>query len=182
MIATVGGMVAIVGCGTGLLTSDSDKELDQLRSVLPRRNAPHLQLETPPFVNRISPQYQRHCNILFLFLPQKYLHLSDTMIATDGWDYIIAGCGLAGCVVASRLKQYQPSARILIVEAGPDVSRDKDILHYSQLNFIGGEYDWAYKSGPHKEYDGREIDIPSGHSLSLNLSALTPLTKTWMSG
>lgn len=49
--------------------------------------------------------------------------------------------------------------------SGPDVSGDKDILHFSQLNFIGGKYDWAYKSVPQKAYDGREIDIPSGRAL-----------------
>lgn len=51
------------------------------------------------------------------------------------------------------------------IASGPDVSGDKDILHFSQLNFIGGKYDWAYKSVPQKAYDGREIDIPSGRAL-----------------
>lgn len=49
--------------------------------------------------------------------------------------------------------------------SGPDVSDDKDILHFSQLNFIGGKYDWAYKSAPQKAYEGREIDIPCGRAL-----------------
>ncbi|OTB07473.1 putative GMC oxidoreductase [Hypoxylon sp. CI-4A] len=67
--------------------------------------------------------------------------------------------------VASRLKQYQPSARILLVEAGPDVSNDPDILQFSTLNFIGGKFDWGYKSTPQKGYDGRQIDVPSGRAL-----------------
>lgn len=87
------------------------------------------------------------------------------MVATEGWDYIIAGGGLAGCVVASRLKQYQRPARILLIEAGPDVSGNSDILHFSSLNFIGGKFDWGYKSAPQKSYDGRQIDIPSGRAL-----------------
>lgn len=65
------------------------------------------------------------------------------MVATEGWDYIIAGGGLEGCVLASRLKEYQTSARILIVEAGPDVSGNSDILHFNSLNFIGGKFDWG---------------------------------------
>ncbi|KAI2616850.1 GMC oxidoreductase [Hypoxylon sp. NC1633] len=87
------------------------------------------------------------------------------MVATTGWDYIIAGGGLAGCALASRLREYQPSARILVVEAGPDVSGDTDILHFSAMNFIGGKYDWGYKTVPQKGYDGRQIDIPSGRAL-----------------
>ncbi|KAI1085522.1 GMC oxidoreductase [Whalleya microplaca] len=87
------------------------------------------------------------------------------MVATEGWDYIIAGGGLAGCVVASRLKQYQSSARILIVEAGPDVSGNSEILYFNSLNFIGGKFDWGYKTVPQKNYGGRQVDIPSGRAL-----------------
>ncbi|KAI1207014.1 GMC oxidoreductase [Annulohypoxylon truncatum] len=87
------------------------------------------------------------------------------MVATTGWDYIVVGGGLAGCVTASRLSQYKPSARILVIEAGPDVSNDKEILQFQSLNFIGGKFDWAYKSVPQKHYDGRQIDIPAGRAL-----------------
>ncbi|KAI0013561.1 GMC oxidoreductase [Xylariaceae sp. FL0662B] len=87
------------------------------------------------------------------------------MVATEGWDYIIAGGGLAGCVVASRLKQYQNSARILIVEAGPDVSGNKEILHFMSLFPIGDSFDWGYKTVPQKGYGGRQVDIASGRAL-----------------
>ncbi|KAI2467570.1 GMC oxidoreductase [Annulohypoxylon bovei var. microspora] len=87
------------------------------------------------------------------------------MVASTGWDYIIVGGGLAGCVVASRLSQYKPSARILVVEAGPDVSKNADILQFQSLKFIGGNFDWGYKTVPQKHYDGRQIDVPSGRAL-----------------
>lgn len=38
-------------------------------------------------------------------------------MSVEGWDYIIAGGGLAGCVLASRLKENQVLARILLIEA-----------------------------------------------------------------
>jgi choline dehydrogenase-like flavoprotein len=35
-----------------------------------------------------------------------------------GWDHIVVGTGAAGCVVAGRLSQTMPDARIALVEAG----------------------------------------------------------------
>jgi choline dehydrogenase len=35
-----------------------------------------------------------------------------------GWDYIVIGAGAGGCVVAGRLSQTMPDARIALVEAG----------------------------------------------------------------
>ncbi|KAI1383973.1 uncharacterized protein F4822DRAFT_418200 [Hypoxylon trugodes] len=87
------------------------------------------------------------------------------MTATDGWDYIIIGGGLAGCALASRLHEHTPAARILILEAGPDVSDRKDILQFQSFNFIGGEFDWNYKTTPQKEYNGRQVDLASGRVL-----------------
>ncbi|KAK7755844.1 hypothetical protein SLS62_002130 [Diatrype stigma] len=88
------------------------------------------------------------------------------MPSRDGWDYIIVGGGVAGCVVAHRLRQYSASysARILLVEAGPDASTDEDILYFKSLEF-GSEYDWKYKTAPQKNYDGRQINFPSGRAL-----------------
>lgn len=87
------------------------------------------------------------------------------MASTPDWDYIIIGGGLAGCVVAHRLKQYRTSSHILVIEAGPDVSGNKDILHFNSLNFIGGEFDWGYKTVPQTHLNGREIHVPSGRAV-----------------
>lgn len=59
------------------------------------------------------------------------------------YDYVIVGGGTAGCVIANRLLEYKPVAKIVIIEAGPDVNDRADILHYHSLNFIGGEFDWV---------------------------------------
>ncbi|KAI1076876.1 hypothetical protein F5B20DRAFT_554136 [Whalleya microplaca] len=87
------------------------------------------------------------------------------METTISWDYIVVGGGIAGSVLASRLLQYEPSARILVLEAGPNVNNREDILYFQSFNFVGGEFDWNYKSVPQKGYDGRQIDIAAGRAL-----------------
>jgi choline dehydrogenase len=38
--------------------------------------------------------------------------------STRGWDYVVIGAGAAGCVVAGRLSETMPEARIALIEAG----------------------------------------------------------------
>ncbi|KAI0166127.1 hypothetical protein GGR57DRAFT_11938 [Xylariaceae sp. FL1272] len=84
--------------------------------------------------------------------------------------YIIVGGGiastvLASTVLASRLAQHASSARVLVLEAGPDVSHRKDILYFQSFYFIGGEFDWNYKRVPQQACNNREIDIAFGCAL-----------------
>ncbi|KAH1891202.1 hypothetical protein KXV57_005680, partial [Aspergillus fumigatus] len=37
----------------------------------------------------------------------------------NSYDYVIVGGGTASCVIASRLAQYLPYKRILVIEGGP---------------------------------------------------------------
>ena len=63
----------------------------------------------------------------------------------DNYDYLIAGGGTAGCVIASRLAQYLPHKRILLIEAGPSDFMDDRVLDLKQwLNLLGGELDYDY--------------------------------------
>ena len=63
----------------------------------------------------------------------------------DSFDYLIIGGGTAGCVIASRLAEYLPRKRILLIEAGPsDFMNDKVLNLKDWLNLLGGELDYDY--------------------------------------
>jgi choline dehydrogenase-like flavoprotein len=73
------------------------------------------------------------------------------------YTYIIAGGGLAGSTLASLLSTTHPSAKILVIEAGPDVS--KHPLTSSPLTCFGAHnspLDWAYTTVPQAHLNNRE--------------------------
>ena len=87
---------------------------------------------------------------------------------TDGaadYDYVIAGAGSAGCVLANRLTE-DPEVRVLILEAGP-----RDLNPY--IHMPAGVYkvwkdpriNWNYASAPQTELADRAIPVPRGRVL-----------------
>jgi hypothetical protein len=83
---------------------------------------------------------------------------------SDSWR------GLAGCTLASRLKEYKPSASVILVEAGPNEHENQIITNpmgTSQLR--ESQYEYNYRTVPQKHYDGRAVfntggRVPSGSS------------------
>ncbi|TKA70880.1 hypothetical protein B0A49_07038 [Cryomyces minteri] len=65
--------------------------------------------------------------------------------AVNDFDFVIVGGGTAGCVIASRLSEYLPRRRVILIEAGPsDFMDDRVLLLKDWLNLLGGELDYDY--------------------------------------
>lgn len=80
------------------------------------------------------------------------------------YDYAIVGGGLAGCVLASRLRQYNPAAKIILIEAGQDTRLRPDVRQPQALN-LGGDLDWQYQSEPIPTLCNRSVTLNSGKGL-----------------
>ncbi|KAF4981160.1 hypothetical protein FZEAL_2994 [Fusarium zealandicum] len=85
-------------------------------------------------------------------------------MASKTYDYVIVGGGLAGCVLASRLREYDEPASIVLLEAGQDTRSRSDVREPQVLN-LGGDLDWQYQSEPTPALCNRRIGLNSGKGL-----------------
>ena len=70
------------------------------------------------------------------------------MIDAGEFDYVIAGGGTAGCVVAARLSE-DPSVTVCLLEAGPSDVDDPQILRLEDwMYLLDSGYDWDYPIEP----------------------------------
>lgn len=85
--------------------------------------------------------------------------------ANGPFDFIIAGGGSAGCVLANRLSA-DPGIRVLLLEAGP---KDRHLWLKLPVKFrdlMSGRYfNWGYSSEPEPQLGNRRIDTPRGKVL-----------------
>ena len=81
----------------------------------------------------------------------------------DGeYDYIIAGAGSAGCILANRLSA-DPGKRVLMLEAG---GRDNWIWFHIPVGYLfaigNPRSDWCFKTEPEEGLNGRSLNYPRG--------------------
>lgn len=78
------------------------------------------------------------------------------------FDFIIAGAGTAGCVLAARLSE-SGRHRVLLLEAGGEDRSPwiKVPVGYAKL-FGNPRYNWMYTTAPEPELNGRVLEQPCG--------------------
>jgi choline dehydrogenase len=81
------------------------------------------------------------------------------------FDFIIAGAGSAGCVLANRLSA-DPANRVLLLEAGPT---DSNVWIHVPLGFgknlTNANVNWCFESAPETSVGGRRDYLPRGKVL-----------------
>lgn len=83
----------------------------------------------------------------------------------DEFDYVVAGGGSAGCVVASRLSE-DPAVSVCLLEAG---GMGRNLLIRIPLGFVAGMprgiNSWHYQTVPQAGFNGRRGFQPRGKAL-----------------
>ncbi|MDE2475478.1 MAG: GMC family oxidoreductase N-terminal domain-containing protein [Alphaproteobacteria bacterium] len=87
------------------------------------------------------------------------------MNAAAEFDYIIAGAGSAGCVLANRLSA-DPRKRVALIEAG---GRDRWIWFHIPAGYLfaigNPRADWMFRTEPDPGLNGRSLAYPRGKVL-----------------
>lgn len=81
------------------------------------------------------------------------------------YDYVIAGAGSAGCVVANRLSE-NPNNKVLLLEAG---SKDNWIWFHIPVGYLfaigNPRSDWMFETTAQPGLNGRKLNYPRGKVL-----------------
>ena len=80
------------------------------------------------------------------------------------YDYVIAGGGTAGCVLAARLSEMA-DAKVLLIEAGP---RDRDPYIHMPVGFFkmtSGPLTWGFETAPARHANRRRMVYPQARVL-----------------
>ena len=81
-------------------------------------------------------------------------------------DYVVVGGGLMGCVIASRLKENDPTISVIVLEAGSGPESGHDVTTpMGAFSLLGSELDWQYKATPSDSTQGRTLVLAAGKTL-----------------
>jgi choline dehydrogenase len=80
------------------------------------------------------------------------------------YDFIVCGAGTAGSVVARRLAE-DPTATVLLLEAGPPDDSASVQLPSQWISNLGTNRDWGFVAEPNPYINGRRLPMSMGRGL-----------------
>src|SRR5260370_20664177 len=84
---------------------------------------------------------------------------------SDDYDYVIAGAGTAGCVLANRLSA-EAGTTVALIEAGPPDDDPAIRVPAMVAKAIGNpRQSWGYQTVPQRHVDNRVLPVPRGRVL-----------------
>ena len=109
--------------------------------------------------------YDVHTHRRHTLLPREYI-TPETRL--QSYDYIIAGGGLAGLVLANKLSA-DGTTTVLVLEAGGTGDEQRDIIDRPGMTYyrsiLGGEFDYGYTTVPQGSAGERNMRWPRGKLL-----------------
>ena len=89
------------------------------------------------------------------------------MADPERYDYVVAGGGLTGCMVAARQLQSRPGLKIAILEAGPDEHSNPTVKNpLGAPALYATPLQWKFKTAPQVHLNNRVISNWGGKLLS----------------
>ncbi|MCW1428798.1 GMC family oxidoreductase [Novosphingobium sp. JCM 18896] len=85
-------------------------------------------------------------------------------MTVESADYVIAGGGSAGCVLAARLSE-NPANRVVLLEAGGTSDGFMNRMPAGGMKMIFGENDWQHLTEPDPSLNGRRVPWNAGKLL-----------------
>lgn len=82
----------------------------------------------------------------------------------QGFDIVVVGAGSAGCAIAARLAADE-SRTVLLLEAGGRGRRPETVVPALYSRLLRSSVDWAYRTEPQSELNGRRLFWPRGRML-----------------
>jgi choline dehydrogenase len=82
----------------------------------------------------------------------------------EATDFVIAGAGSAGCVLASRLSE-DPENHVVLLEAGGVADGFMSRMPAGGMKLMFGEHDWCHVTEPDPSLNGRRLSWNAGRLL-----------------